>query len=344
MKILVDISHPAHVHFFKHAARVWQEHGQAVKFVARNKEITFQLLNEYGIPYQGLSKMRKGLGGLAVEMVEHQAKLARVAREFKPDVMLNIGGTFIAHVGKLMGIQTVIFTDTESARLSNRITFPFATWICTPSAYLYDLGKKQVRYQGFHELAYLHPNRFTPDLRALQESGLAVDEPYFLLRFVSWGASHDVGQAGLTSVDKITLVNGLLDHGKVLITSESPLPPALEPYKVQISPTKIHDLLAFARMYVGEGTTMASEAAMLGVPSIYINTRVDGYVNELSSKYELIHHFQQSQPAVEKAIQLAGVTELLAVQQQKRQRMLADKIDVTAWMVEFIETITSKKG
>jgi hypothetical protein len=108
---------------------------------------------------------------------------------------------------------------------------------------------------------------------------------------------------------------------------------------VQISPTKIHDLLAYARMYVGEGTTMASEAAMLGVPGIYINTRVDGYVNELSRKYGLIHHFQQSQPAVEKAIQLAGTPDLPAEYQQKRQRMLADKIDVTAWMVEFIENI-----
>jgi hypothetical protein len=339
MKILIDISHPAHVHFFKHAARIWQEHGQSVKFVARSKEITFQLLDEYGIHYQGLSKMRHGLSGLAVEMLEHQLKLARVAREFKPDVMLNIGGTFIAHVGRLMGIQTVVFTDTESARLSNRITFPFATWICTPSAYLYDLGEKQVRYQGYHELAYLHPNRFTPDPHSVLESGMAADEPFFLLRFVSWGASHDVGQAGLTNEDKTRLVNGLLEHGKVLITSEGPLPIALEPYKVQISPTKIHDLLAYARMYVGEGTTMASEAAMLGVPGIYINTRVDGYVNELSRKYGLIHHFQQSQLAVEKAIQLAGTPDLPAEYQQKRQHMLADKIDVTAWMVEFVENL-----
>ena len=339
MNILIDISHPAHVHFFRHAARIWQEHGNKVKFVARNKEITFQLLNEYGIPYQGLSTIRKGLGGLAIEMAEHQSKLAGVARKFKPDVMLNIGGTFIAHVGRLMGIKTVVFTDTESALLSNRITFPFATWICTPSAYMNDLGAKQVRYQGYHELAYLHPNRFTPDPRALQESGLVKNEPYYLLRFVSWGAAHDVGQAGLTSEDKITLVNGLLEHGKVLITSESPLPASLEQYKVQISPTRIHDLLAFSSMYIGEGTTMASEAAMLGVPAIYINTRVDGYVNELSQKYSLIYHYQQSKPAVEKAIQLAGTENLSTMHQENHARMLADKIDVTAWMVDFVENL-----
>ena len=84
---------------------------------------------------------------------------------------------------------------------------------------------------------------------------------------------------------------------------------------------------------------MASEAAILGVPSIYINTRVDGYINELSRKYELIHHFQESKPAVEKAIELAGANNLAMIHSEKRQRMLAEKIDVTAWMVDFIETI-----
>jgi len=72
MRILIDISHPAHVHFFKHASRIWQEHGHAVKFVARNKEITFQLLEDYQIPYRGLSTIRKGLAGLGVELIEHQ--------------------------------------------------------------------------------------------------------------------------------------------------------------------------------------------------------------------------------------------------------------------------------
>jgi hypothetical protein len=339
MNILIDISHPAHVHFFKHAARVWQEHGHQVKFVARNKEITFQLLDDYHIPYQGLSTIRKGLPGLAVEMVEHQSRLVRVAREFKPDVMLNIGGTFIVHAGKLMGIKTVVFTDTEHAKLSNGITFPFATWICTPQAFMNDLGKKQVRYNGYQELAYLHPNQFTPNPHTLEECGLDIDEKFYVLRFVSWGASHDVGQVGLSVQDKINLVESLLQHGKVLITSESPLPEVLEPYKVHISPTRIHDLLYYASMYVGEGATMASEAAILGTPSVYINPLGSGNIDEICDQYKLMYHYSQGQSAIEMVKILIGVENLKRIQMDNRQRMLKEKIDVTSWIVDFIESI-----
>lgn len=339
MNILIDISHPAHVHFFKHAAHTWQEHGHQVKFVARNKEITFQLLDDYHIPYQGLSTIRKGIAGLGIELVEHQSKLAKVAREFKPDVMLNIGGTFIVHAGKLMGIKTVVFTDTEHAKLSNGITFPFATWICTPQAFMNDLGEKQVRYNGYQELAYLHPNQFTPNPHTLEECGLDIDEIFYVLRFVSWGASHDVGQAGLSAQDKINLVEGLLQHGKVLITSESPLPEVLEPYKVNISPTRIHDLLYYASLYVGEGATMASEAAQLGTPSIYINTLVLGYINELAREYHLVEHYVNGKEAVDAALKMAGMDSLKTEHQKKRQRMLSEKVDVTAWIVDFIESV-----
>lgn len=339
MKILIDISHPAHVHFFKHATRIWQERGHMVKFVARNKEITFRLLEDYQIPYQGLSTIRKGLAHLAVEMVEHQSRLAGVAREFKPDVMLNVGGAFIAHVGKLMGIKTIVFTDTEHAKLSNGITFPFATWICTPNAYMKDLGRKQVRYNGYQELAYTHPNHFKPSPQTLTDCGLREGEPFSVLRFVSWGASHDIGQLGLSDDEKLILVNQLREHGKVLITSETPLPGELEPFKVRVSPTRIHDLLYYANLYIGEGATMASEAAQFGTPSIYINTLVLGYINELSREYGLVEHHTIGQDAVQAALRLASNPDQKEIHQQRWQRMIKEKIDVTAWMVDFVENI-----
>ena len=343
MKILVDVSHPAHVHFFRHAARIWQYHGHVVKFVARNKEITFQLLEEYQIPYQDLSTMRKGMVGLGVELVEHQYRLTKIARSFKPDIMLNIGGTFIVHAGKLLGIKTCVFTDTEHAKLSNTITFPFATWICTPQSYKDDLGKKQVRYKGYQELAYLHPNHFKANSTTLSEVGLEPDQKFFIVRFVSWGASHDIGQQGLSDQNKLDLVSGLADLGRVIITSEGGLPPELEKYKMRISPTKIHDLLSYASLYVGEGATMATEAAILGTPSVYINPLGSGNLSELTKKYQLIYHFQEGLPGITKAIELAQNENANKIQQEEHQRMLQDNIDVTTWMVNFVEDVTQKK-
>lgn len=343
MNILIDISHPAHVHFFKHAYHIWQEHGHRVMLVARDKDVTLKLLEDYGYPYQTLSKIGRGFIGLSFELLQHASRLAKFANDFEADVILEIGGTFIVHAGKLLGIKTCVFTDTEHAKLSNMITFPFATWICTPSSYRDELGKKHLRYNGYQELAYLHPNYFKPNPGTLSESGLDLNQKFFIVRFVSWGASHDIGQLGLSDEEKISLVKGLIQHGKVLITSEGALPKVLEPYKVHISPIKMHDLLNYASLYVGEGATMASEAAMLGTPSVYINPLGSGNLDEIANKYHLIYHYTEGKPAIERAIKLVEMKDLKSSHLEQRERMLEDKIDVTAWMVDFIESLDNNR-
>ena len=54
-------------------------------------------------------------------------------------------------------------------------------------------------YAGYHELAYLHPNRFRPDPAALDAFGVSPDEPYSIVRFVSWQAVHDRRERGLSA-------------------------------------------------------------------------------------------------------------------------------------------------
>jgi hypothetical protein len=39
MKVLIDIGHPAHVHFFRNAIRELESKGHAVKVTARDKEV-----------------------------------------------------------------------------------------------------------------------------------------------------------------------------------------------------------------------------------------------------------------------------------------------------------------
>jgi len=159
------------------------------------------------------------------------------------------------------------------------------------------------------------------------------------LRFVSWGASHDIGKVGLSDADKVRLVKTLKDHGRVLITSEGSLPEALIPYQIRVSPIYIHDLLHYARMYVGEGATMASEAAILGTPSVYINPLGSGNLEEIINKYHLMYHYKNAEPAIEQIINLMAKENLKQEHQTRRRQMLADKIDVTSWMVDFIELL-----
>jgi len=91
MKIIIDISHPAHVHFFRYAYEIWQEHGHQVKLVARDKDVTLKLLDDYNYPYEVLSKQGSGLTGLSIELLTHAKKLYKLAKDFKADVIMEIG-------------------------------------------------------------------------------------------------------------------------------------------------------------------------------------------------------------------------------------------------------------
>jgi predicted glycosyltransferase len=339
MRILVDIMHPAHVHFFRNAIRLWEKDHE-VLVTSRDKEMTLDLLDRYGIENTCISRQASGLAGLFAELVKRDLRLYGIARKFKPDVLTGIAGVSVAHVGKVIGKPSVVFYDTETATLSNAITYPAASAICTPDCYMGDLGRKHVRYAGYHELAYLHPKRFTPDRSVLDGLGLG-DGKFFILRFVSWQASHDIPQKGLSPENKMKLLDLLKAKGRVFISSEAPLPPELEPYRLSAVPEKMHDLMAFSSMVIGEGATVASEAAMLGVPALYITKpgRGLGYTNELEEKYGLIYNFgiEQYEAALGKVEELLGKPDLADEWSSKHSRMLSDKIDVTEFVKRFVE-------
>ena len=44
MKILVDIGHPAHIHYFKNCARIMAEKGHEFLFVVRERDSTMELI------------------------------------------------------------------------------------------------------------------------------------------------------------------------------------------------------------------------------------------------------------------------------------------------------------
>jgi predicted glycosyltransferase len=343
-RILVDITHPAHVHFFRNAVDLWSADGWQVMITAREKDICLQLLDEYGYEYVCLGKARRGLVGLMLELAERESKIMGVIRRFKPDVVCSIAGTFNVHAARLAGIPDVIFYDTENATISNLISYPFATAICTPAAYNLDAGRKHIRYEGYQELAYLHPNRFVPDPREVQAAGVQPDEPYSVVRFVGWGSGHDIHLRGFSVAGKIALANLLARFGKVVITSESPLPGPLEQYRLRTPPTKVHHLLAFAQIVVGESATMASEAVQLGSPAIYVSPVGRGYTDEQERRYDMCYSFHDEQTALAKCSELLERPTLRGEWQAKRQRLLSEKIDVTAWMVRFVRQMVSTGG
>ena len=86
---------------------------------------------------------------------------------------------------------------------------------------------------------------------------------------------------------------------------------------------------------------MLFRSAMLGVPSIRFNDFAGkiSVLEELEHKYGLTYGIKTDQPErlFEKIDELLAMPNFREEFQHRRQKMLADKIDVTAFLVWFIE-------
>jgi len=332
MNIFINFSHPAHVHFFKNAARLLKKKGHKIIAVSRDKEFTVDLLNAYNIGHSVLTKKGKGLIGLIRELLEQQIKISMILKKNRPDLMLQIGGIFNAPVGKYFKIPTLAFSDTENDKWGNKLAFGLSKHVFSPTCFDHQVGgawKNQIHYPGYHELAYLSP-KYVPVLNQSKDK--------FLIRFVGWGAGHDLGEKWLLNQQKIELVKTLQNFGSVYISSEMPLPDEISRFAYSIPSSEIHDFMTTCKMIVGESATMASESACLGIPAIFISNTGRGYTTEQHRKYGLIKHY-----GLDKWNDILGCIEKWAGMdlrkewQLRRWRMLEDKIEVTDWLVDLIE-------
>ncbi len=336
MKILIDINHPAHVHYFKNFIKIMENKGHKFLIISRNKEIEHYLLKSYNIPFIDRGQGKNHLAGKALYYFKAVYIIFKKTIKFNPDIMLSFGSPYAAIVSRLIGKHHIYFSDTEHAKFSHFVTTPFSKCILTPSCYTKNIGNKQIRFNGYMELCYLHPNYFKHDSSVLELLGVKKDEKYVIMRFVSWNASHDVGHSGLSIEMKHKAVKELSKYAKVFISSEGELPDDLKQYQIKIPPEKMHDALAFATLFVGEGATMVSECACLGAPAIYVNTLSAGTLEE-QEKYGLIFSFRNSNGVLEKSIELLNIPYLKQEFQNRRKKMLLEKINVTAFMVWFVE-------
>lgn len=288
MKILIDICHPAHFHFFRNPIKILRERGHEVLITSRDKDLTLSLIEGEGWPHTLLCPTADNSSGLLVELIRRNIALYRFVTRFQPDVMAAIGGIFVSQIGLIAKTPSIVFYDTENAKLQNLLTYPFASVVSVPDCYEGWVPKHTVRYSGYHELSYLNPDNFRPNIRLARENGLAEEGNTFLLRIVAWKANHDIGEVGWSPSLLRGVVAKLAGLGRVIISSETNLPTDLEPFRYQGKPSEIHHLMAFSRLFVGESATMASEAVVLGVPAVYAAKTGRGYCNQQEQVFGML--------------------------------------------------------
>jgi predicted glycosyltransferase len=337
MKVLLDVGHPKDVNVFKDVISELQHRGHQVMVFARAKENTRRMLEDLGIDYH-LCPYYSNIGGKALGIPINDVRLYNFARRFRPDIFVSPGSPYSAHVSRLLRKPHIAFPDTEIAGLVMKLTFPFTDKIYTSTSFYLDLGPKQSRFEGYYELAYLHPDHFTPDRTIPEKYGL--DGNYIVLRLSALASHHDIGAQGFSFGSEAELqdfISGFEKHGRVVVFSETDNWSLIDDHRLDIDPADLHDILYFARMYIGEGATMASESAILGVPSIYVSNTRRGYLDELEAKYDLCYTIQDKNEAIAKAEMLLQDKELNDKWRTKTQRLYDETTDMVKFIVETIE-------
>jgi len=320
--------------------RELEKKGHTFKVVAINKDHDLELLDAFGIPYEvicnssGKNIVEKGFIFLWTTL-----KIFLVSLKFKPDIFIGRASPMMAINSFLFRKPHIVFEDSEPTVFCLEICKLFSSVIITPRRFNKDLGKKHIRIDAYKELFYLHPHHYHPDPAIFDALNIEKERKYILFRFVAMNAHHDIGHHGIQ--DPVGLVEQFEKYGKVFVSSEKKIPRELEKYQLKIPLEKIHDVLYYATLFISDSQTMTTEAAVLGTPAIRCNSFVgkndmSNYL-ELEQKYGLIFNFQDLRDAIKKAVELIGTEKIKEQWSIKRDRLLNDKIDVSAFMIWVIE-------
>jgi predicted glycosyltransferase len=345
MRFLFYLVHPAKFHFHKVQINTLKAKGHNVDIVINTKDILEDLVKEEGWEYTNLFPKSRKIKGLhvyisaAISLFLSIYRLWKYTRKKQYDIFI---GDSLVYLGRFKGITSFYPTDDVLTAVPEQVTwFIPAHYIIAPQ--ITDIGRyksKKIAYKGYKALAHLHPNHFKPDLSKLP-ADLRIGLPYFLIRCTGFGATHDINKTGITDELLFKLETLLLPHGKILITSERQLPESLAQYKLNIKKNDMTHYIAFAKIFIGDSTTMSTEAAVLGTPSVEFDEyfyEIEQMI-ELEQKYKLVHCFrtnQQSEMLI-KVDELLNASNLNEIYKSRRNILLDESIDVSAFLIWLFE-------
>ena len=351
MNILVELVHPAHFYYYRDTIANLKRDGHKVIVAIVTKDVLEDVVRQSGVDYVNICpKPHKKYGkiGVTYDMVMRDLRMLWLALRHRVDIIT--GSTIeTAHIGWLLRKPNINIGEDDAAVVMKYIKQikPFVGIRLTPDCT--DNGPieaKSIHFPGYYKTAYLRLGYFTADAAVPARYGVDVTKPYFLIRFSALNAHHDKGIKGISNDIAERLVKILEPFGTIYITSERPLEPQFEKYRIKINPLDMHHVMAFASLYIGDSQTMAAEAGVLGVPFVRFNDFVGriGYLRELEDVYHLGFGVKASSDGsvdqlcsrVEELVSMPS-EERKAVFAKRREKMLAEKIDCAKFLTYFIE-------
>ena len=339
--ILIFTAHPAQIHNFRYLKNDLERAGHKVYWLATEKDISKQLLKEYNINYTFLHRHSSKPFSKIIVMLKNLSIAIRLISANNIDMICSRLSPYAVFASLISRKAHLAFIDTESSGSYNMLLGKMVNVLITARSFKQQVRRDQIRFDGNKELFYLHPNRFRPSPDVLDILGIKRSEPFVVMRFVSWEAHHDKGLSGFSYENKLKATAQFARYARVFISSEKELPEQLAKYQINIPLNRIHDVLAFATLFLGESATMASESAVLGTPAIYLNDHWPGSLDE-EEKHGLLFAYKASlddqEKAIEKGLQLLQESNVKEKLKDNYQAFLHGKIDVTAFFAWLIDS------
>ncbi len=342
MNVLISISHPAWAHQFNNIIKLLKKRGHNVTVLVIKKDKNWEILDEYEIDYKVIGKSTgKGKIDKAFIVLTSTIKHLYYGIKYKANVYIGRPSPMMAIAAFLHRKKNIAYCDTERSVESLWFSKKLSYKILTPKMYRKDLGKVQMRVETFKELFYLHPNYFKPNPEDLKLVNIKEGEKFTFLRFVAWNASHDLGHKGFSNEEKMKLIKHLEKYGKVLVSSEEELPEEFNKYTIKVPHKKLHSIMSFAQLFVGDGLTMAFECNVMGVHSIFTSELTSGAGDEMEKVYKLMYQIDDRENMLEKTIgkskELLERKNLRQEGHKKLKKLLEDKLDINKWWVDYLE-------
>lgn len=329
--LLIDISHPAHVHFFKTPIKFLSEKGWKILLFAKRKDSVFELLKANMLDFFDGGKYKSNVSKL-IGIIPKAMMISKLIKLYDINIVAGIHPVHASIAARLARIPCIGFSDTEHSIEQLVLFVPNCEKIYTPACYKRRLGKHHYTYPGFHELSYLHPKYFKPDDRILDELGL-LDRGYpILFRTIAWDATHDI-RIHSKKWEKEFLKEFGRDYD-IIVSTEGKCPSYFQKYGKKFPRDQLHSLLAFSRLYIGHGGTTASEAAMLGTPALLTNPLRAGTFSYLEYNYGLLFQRIRKRKIFRQARLL--LNEDRGVFRSRRKKLLEESCDVAKFTAKVL--------
>jgi predicted glycosyltransferase len=344
-RFLFYLEHPAKYHFHRIQINTLKSNGHQVDIVINTKDILEELVIKEGWDYTNLFPNTRKIKGLHVYLAAFISlfktifKLYKYTYGKKYDLFF---GDALVYIGRLKGVPSFYPTDDVLAAVpEQRVFFIPANFIIAPE--ITDIGKfkrKKIAYKGYKALAHLHPNHFKPDRNKLIDQ-FKNSKRFFIIRCTGFGATHDINKRGVDDDILNAIIKILEPLGDILISSERELPNELRKYQTPINKNDVSHYIAFSDLFIGDSTTMCTESAVLGVPTV----EFDEYfyeieqMLELEKKYDLISCFRtnETEKCLMKISELVNNSNAKAEQLKKAEKFFYDMIDVSSFITWILD-------